>query len=232
MSTTATLMLAGVTWLAIGAALSAIMGRRGHDPFVWWLLGTVLGPLAIILALVPTDRRRPAVAPRHGGPRVRGRVDVLVGLDGSTHAAGALQAMLGLLGDRLGRVTLATVLPRDDSAQRRLDRSAARERLEDVAATIVRAGSGPRPRIALLSGRPADELERFAIEEGYDLLVVGARGVGLSTALLGSTATTLAARGRVPVLVAGGEEPTRRAHPRQRAGSVTRDGELLEGRGP
>jgi nucleotide-binding universal stress UspA family protein len=61
------------------------------------------------------------------------------------------------------------------------------------------------PRLVLLSGRPADELECLAMDEGYDLLVVGARGAGLSTALLGSTATTLAARGRVPVLVAGGE---------------------------
>lgn len=37
-----------------------------------------------------------------------------------------------------------------------------------------------------------------------------ARGAGLSTTLLGSTATTLAAHGRVPVLVAGGDAATTR----------------------
>lgn len=41
--------------------------------------------------------------------------------------------------------------------------------------------------------------------------MVGARGAGLSTLLLGSTATELAACGSVPVLVAGGEPDTRPA---------------------
>jgi nucleotide-binding universal stress UspA family protein len=36
---------------------------------------------------------------------------------------------------------------------------------------------------------------------------VGGRGSGLSKVLLGSTATTLAAHAKVPVLVAGGTSP-------------------------
>ena len=47
-------------------------------------------------------------------------------------------------------------------------------------------------------------LTRLASEGGYDLLVVGSRGPGPSKVLLGSTATTLAAHPKVPVLVAGG----------------------------
>lgn len=211
MSITLMLVLAGAVWLAVGAVLAVVMGRRGYDPFVWWLLGTVLGPLAIVLAVVPRDRRRQRPSVHHGGGPSRGRVDLLVGLDGSAHAAAALQAALDLFGDRLRRLALVTVLPLDDSAQRRLDKSAALEHQEDVAATLVQAGRAARPRIVRLSGRPADELERLAINEGYDVMVVGARGAGLSTALLGSTATTLAARGRVPVLIAGGDSPVR--HP-------------------
>jgi nucleotide-binding universal stress UspA family protein len=54
------------------------------------------------------------------------------------------------------------------------------------------------------AGRPAEVLSRLAAEGGDDLLVVGSRGAGLSKVLLGSTATSLAAHAKVPVLVAGG----------------------------
>jgi nucleotide-binding universal stress UspA family protein len=205
MSITAALLLIGAVWLATGVVLASVMGRRGYDPFVWWLLGTLLGPLAIVLAIFSTRGRRHAAPLHPRGSGVPGRVDLLAGLDDSTHATAALEAALDMLGDRLGRVALATVLPLDDSTQGRRDRSAARERLEDVAAKLVQDRLDVAPRIVLVTGYPADELERVACEEGYDLLVVGARGAGLSTALLGSTATTLAARGRVPVLVAGGD---------------------------
>jgi nucleotide-binding universal stress UspA family protein len=208
MSITATLLLIGAAWLAIGVVVALVMGRRGYDPFVWWLLGTLLGPLAIVLAFVSTRERRQRAPLQPRGSRLHGRVDLLAGIDGSTHATHAVWAALDLLADRLGRVTLATVLPLGDSTQRSLDQSAAQEGLEKVA-TLVQARLGDDPKIVLLSGYPADELERLAFEEGYDLLVVGARGAGLSTALLGSTATTLAARGRVPVLVAGGDAAPR-----------------------
>ena len=232
MSITAALLLIGAAWLVTGVVLALIMGRRGYDPFVWWLLGTLLGPVAVVLALVSTRRRR-GRAPLHPvGGRVEGRVDLLGGLDGSTHAVAALHAALDLLGDRLGRVTLATVLPFGESTQRRLDSSAARARLEEVAATVVQRGVGGVPAIVLLSGYPPDELERVAIDEGYDLLVVGARGAGLSTALLGSTATTLAARGRVPVLVAGGDAARRPSDDRRPSDEVSRQpaSQLEDGR--
>ena len=47
-------------------------------------------------------------------------------------------------------------------------------------------------------------MPRLAAEGAYDLVVVGGRGSGLSKVLLGSTATTLAAQAKVPVLLAGG----------------------------
>jgi Universal stress protein family len=59
------------------------------------------------------------------------------------------------------------------------------------------------PELVLRSGQPAATLDRIAAEDGYGLLVVGARGAGLSTVLLGSVATRLAARASVPVLVIG-----------------------------
>ena len=40
-ATTALFTLAGI---GIGLLLALVMGRHGHDPFAWWLLGTLLGP--------------------------------------------------------------------------------------------------------------------------------------------------------------------------------------------
>ena len=65
----------------------------------------------------------------------------------------------------------------------------------------------PFPDLILLPGQPAEALQRLAAEGGYDLLVVGGRGTGLSKVLLGSTATALAAQAKVPVLLAGGGLP-------------------------
>jgi nucleotide-binding universal stress UspA family protein len=59
------------------------------------------------------------------------------------------------------------------------------------------------PELVLREGQPAATLDRIAAEDGYGLLVVGARGAGLSSVLLGSVATRLAARASVPVLVIG-----------------------------
>jgi hypothetical protein len=38
MTITTILLLLGATWLAIGVVLAVVMGRRGYDSFVWWLL--------------------------------------------------------------------------------------------------------------------------------------------------------------------------------------------------
>jgi hypothetical protein len=52
--------------------------------------------------------------------------------------------------------------------------------------------------LVLRSGQPAPVLDQMAVEDGYGLVVVGARGAGLSTVLLGSVATRLAAQASVP----------------------------------
>jgi nucleotide-binding universal stress UspA family protein len=59
------------------------------------------------------------------------------------------------------------------------------------------------PALVMRSGQPAAVLDRMAVEDGYGLVVVGTRGVGLPTVLLGSVVTRLAAHASVPVLVVG-----------------------------
>jgi nucleotide-binding universal stress UspA family protein len=218
MSVTTALLTLGATWLGVGLLLALVMGRRGHDPFPWWLIGSVLGPLALPLAL-SAERRRLGAASRtvRAGVPGHGPVDVLAGIDGSPEAAAALATALDLLGPRVGRLTLASVTRLDGSVEHEREERQALAELERqaelVRARLVATPSAPpgRPRlpqIVLLSGRPSEALERLATEGGFDLLVVGTRGSGLSKFLLGSTARALAVHAKVPVLLAGGAAAT------------------------
>jgi hypothetical protein len=87
-SSTAFLSLLMVTFVCIGFVLAIVMGRLGRSPFAWGLLGLVLGPIAMLLALVEVRNERPwwtrLVA---SGDPGSGPVDVLVGIDGSPESA-------------------------------------------------------------------------------------------------------------------------------------------------
>jgi nucleotide-binding universal stress UspA family protein len=213
-SSTAFLSLLMVTFVCIGFVLAIVMGRLGRSPFAWGLLGLVLGPIAMLLALVEVRNERPwwtrLVA---SGDPGSGPVDVLVGIDGSPESAAATTAGLELLGDRVGRLTLVAVTDLDDSYAGRDERVRLQGELERQAEAVrawLRKLDGPAqakqtvvPELQLMAGRPATALDAIAAEDGYDLLVVGARGTGMSSALLGSVATSLAARASVPVLIVG-----------------------------
>ena len=213
-SSTAFLSLLMATFACIGFVLAIVMGRLGHSPFAWGLLGLLLGPIALLLALVEVRNERPwwtrLVA---SGDPGSGPVDVLVGIDGSPESAAATTAALELLGDRVGRLTLVAVTEVDDSTAGHQERARLREELERQSEAVrawlqERDGSGQAtqtviPELQLMSGPPARTLDTIAAEDGYGLLVVGARGAGMSSVLLGSVATKLAARASVPVLVIG-----------------------------
>jgi len=140
-------------------------------------------------------------------------VDVLVGIDGSPESAAATTAALELLGDRVGRLTLVAVTEVDDSTAGHQERDRLREELERQSEAVrawqqeqrrtVKAVRPVIPELQLMSGPPARTLDTIAAEDGYGLLVVGARGAGMSSVLLGSVATRLAARASVPVLIIG-----------------------------
>jgi nucleotide-binding universal stress UspA family protein len=127
-------------------------------------------------------------------------VDVLVGFDGSSDSAEALAAATALLGTRIGRLTLATVIPFDSGSDRR---HAAWSELEKRGAAVPGG-----PKLELLHGRPAPALLEHAAAGGYDLLVIGTRGVGLSKAFLGSTAVDVAEWAKMPVLLIGAHGST------------------------
>jgi len=200
----AVVLVVGALWMTIGLTLSIVMGRRGHSGFSWLVLGTVCGPLGVVLA-VDAGRHREGLAPE---PVSRGRVttsvasaeggpvDVLVGYDGSPESAAALAAVRALLGDRLGRVTVATVVPFGDI---RANEAAATEGLRRLASAL-----GAPPRLEILHGNPSTALRNYATEGGYELIAVGTRGAGVTKGVLGSAANELAhGGGKVPVLLVG-----------------------------
>jgi nucleotide-binding universal stress UspA family protein len=197
-STTAVLLIVLAAWLGIGLTLAVVMGRRGHGAFQWFLLGAVLGPLALPLAWTAIrDEGHASTSHLTESPAGGGSVDVLVGIDGSAEAAHALRTTIELIGTNVGRLTLANVVTFDEaSPQARRDEERAAELLEATASSI----QTHTPGRVLLTGRPADALMNHATEQGYDLLAIGRRGRGASKALLGSTAVR-SANGPIPVLI-------------------------------
>ena len=84
-------VLLGV-WLLTGLLLAVVLGRRGHDPFGWLVLGTLMGPVAIFLALDAVEHDEQDVVEVVAPPVVirHGQVDVLVGFDGSPGSKAAV----------------------------------------------------------------------------------------------------------------------------------------------
>ncbi|MGZ8628719.1 MAG: universal stress protein [Actinomycetota bacterium] len=196
---TEALAIALAVWLTVGITLAVVMGRRGHGSFQWFLVGAVLGPIALPVAWAKV-RDEPDAESREiaSGVPGAGDVDVLVGIDGSPESEAALHAVVELLGTRIRRLTLAGVTEFDDtSAQAQENTRRAIASLERTATSTDAA----EPGMVLLSGRPADALTDRARKDGYGLLVVGRRGRGATKALLGSTASRLAHGTDVPVLI-------------------------------
>jgi nucleotide-binding universal stress UspA family protein len=188
-----------LAWGLLGLAAALLMGRRGHQPFMWLVLAVVLGPLVLPLAVSALRADRPGLLQRLSTGRPgSGAVDVLVGIDGSAAAEEALRTAIEIVGGRLGRLTLATVVDYDVAVGSGL--AEARDRARTV--LVLAAGiTGRSPETVVLSGRPAESLRKRAVEEGYELLAIGRRGGGASHAVLGSVATELARGADVPVLI-------------------------------
>jgi hypothetical protein len=77
MSSTVFLSLLLATFVCIGLVLAIVMGRLGYSSFTWGVLGLVLGPIALLLALSSVGSRRPSwsrLVP--GGHPGSGPVDV------------------------------------------------------------------------------------------------------------------------------------------------------------
>lgn len=193
------LLVGAALWVAAGLAVAIWQRRRGHHLVVWVLLGVVYGPITYVLA-VDAERRMPRFreVPRIAEPGP-GQIDVLIGLDGSDRSRAAAHQAMALLGDRRRRVVLAAVIDRESGLDTHLGRAEAEERLESFADELGLEGVGT----VVVSGSPGPTLARLAEEDGYDVVVVGAKGSGLTHRVLGSATAQLIGESTTPVLVGG-----------------------------
>ena len=205
MSVTSALFIVFAIWVVIGLLTGIAMGRRGHSWFGWTVIGCVLGPLVIPVALSSAGRPHDAPAIRLApGEAGSGSHQVIVGIDGSAESLAAVQSAIDLLGDDIGVFTLAAVVDIDTA---RPDGTGEDQRQAQAAlaeaAQVAYEKLGRAAETILLTGAPAPALLGHATATGAELLAIGSRGRGASRRLLGSVATQLAANAPVPVLVVG-----------------------------
>jgi nucleotide-binding universal stress UspA family protein len=124
---------------------------------------------------------------------------ILVPIDGSPPSIAALDHAITLALDYGARIDVLHVLPSDDPLS-----ASARDGLE---AAIIRAVADARSllgnRIALrtTSGVPEREIIELAIDERFDMIVIGTHGrVGRLHSLLGSVAEAVVRNAPCPVL--------------------------------
>jgi len=201
-STTPTVALI-VAWIVVGLLSGLWMARHGHDP-LWTLIAVVLGPLFVPIALERVQRR-PSVATfgQKGAPPRRSDASsglrVLVGYDGSAESQRGLATALRLFGPHCGLLVLAEVVHFETAENAtRTDLGAASQRLAGLVDGVEIAGV---VHTEVLAGAPGPTLRGFAEQQDMDLLVVGRRGHGLSTRLLGSVSVDIIEHSSVPVLV-------------------------------
>jgi nucleotide-binding universal stress UspA family protein len=194
-----------VLWILVGLlAVLLFLGRRGYRSGIWYLLGAVLGPLFVPIA-IERGRRTPGRTATTRREAADGTT-VLVGVDGSAESDSAVREAARLFAPGGARILLLGVADPDvaefgDEVRQR----AWQDLLEDRAGWFP-PGGRPVER-DLRYGQPDRVLLETADAEGADVLVVGRRGRGLSHRLLGSVADSLTRHTPLPVLLTGGAFP-------------------------
>lgn len=136
---------------------------------------------------------------------------ILVGYDGSAHAQQALKVALDLAKKYGAAVAAVSVAHIPDFADTRDEINGALQDAEKfyaqplAQARALAASEGVALETRIVPGHPADAVVHLAEKEGYDLIVVGARGLsGVKRYLLGSVSEKTVRYAHCPVLVVKG----------------------------
>lgn len=188
-----------VTWVAIGLASVIFLGRRGRRSPAWWVIGAVLGPVLLPIALELGQRHGVLLSRADSPSAEEPAMTVLAAVDGSRESDEALHDAARVLAPKGARFVLLTVLDPDvgsNDPQAQLD---ARALLESRAGTLPE-GSLP-PAFEVTMGDPGQAILDRAAACHADLVVMGRRGQGFSERILGSVADYVVRRTSLPVLL-------------------------------
>ncbi len=132
---------------------------------------------------------------------------ILVAVDGSAFGLAAVKAAAKLAAERdIPSVTLINVIPTVVSTVGLTLIGAPPEDIEawevfDQPKSLL-TGAGIEPKVILREGDPADEIIRVAKDEGFDLIVVGHRGLSpVKAFLVGSVSSRVVSHASCSVLV-------------------------------
>jgi nucleotide-binding universal stress UspA family protein len=156
-----------------------VVGNRGLAGTSWLRPASVPGrvshraPVAVLI--VNTVGRQPP-----------GYQRIVVGTDGSATAARAVESGRALAEALGAELALATAAPSDAAGRRTLDGLAA---------------TWPGVPAHVVSGDPVDALAELSKSGGYDLLVVGNKGMGGPRRVLGSVPARLTRRASTSLLI-------------------------------
>ena len=139
-----------VGWAATAAVICLVMSRRGHDIANWAIVGLVLGPFAVLAAIISARRadRRGAIVVEQGDDR---DARVLVVLDPAHPESWRMQAEM--VNELDATAELVVVVSRDTLDRPARDGTLRRARTALAAAAA--AVAAPTPRQLILEGRPA-----------------------------------------------------------------------------
>jgi nucleotide-binding universal stress UspA family protein len=195
----------------LGADL-LIMGSRGRTALAGLFLGSVTnGVLARCKTPILILRGKPA--PEDDAIRVG------VAVDGSKYGVAAVKYLLrnvalfgadsqfyliNVASDYAGTVMpdmAGMALPAlSESEVLELQKKEFSEAVDPLRPLFAKAGITPKD--VCLVGNPGDEIAAFAKKKDLDIIVMGSHGYGrFKSAVMGSTAMRIAARGKVPILL-------------------------------
>ncbi len=132
---------------------------------------------------------------------------ILVPLDGSAHATRALQEAVKIAKMTQGKITLINVYPSGRSVISSTKQQFS-EILQNEGKTALAEGKklveslGLEAETLLVDGDAIGQITKTANEGGFDLIVMGARGLGtLSELVLGSISHGVIKNAKCPVLI-------------------------------